>query len=157
MTMVTARDRRSAASRAANARAAGGSRLAVGSSRTRIPGRGASAPASASRCCWPPDSFVRPGPLQPRQAHLVERLRHAGQHRVAPPAAALQPERDVVLDALHDQLALGVLEHEPDARRHCGPRGRRRVEPVDRQPPLEIARELAGYQSRDGEGERALA
>ena len=157
MTMVTARDRRSDARRAANARAAGGSRLAVGSSSTRIPGRGASAPASASRCCWPPDSFVVRDRSSPAEADLVERLGHAGQHRLARPAAALEPERDVVLDALHHQLALGVLEHEPDARRHLRARRRRRVEPVDRQPPLEVARELARHQAGDGQRERALA
>jgi hypothetical protein len=45
-----------------------GSRLAVGSSRTRIPGTAASTPASASRCCWPPDSRLprlRPRPSSP--------------------------------------------------------------------------------------------
>ena len=157
MTMVTARDRRSDARRAANARAAGGSRLAVGSSSTRIPGRGASAPASASRCCWPPDSFVVRDRSSPAEADLVERLGNAEQHRVPGPAATLEPERDVVLDALHDQLALGVLEHEPDARRHLRTRRRRRVEPIDRQPPLEVTRELARHQSRDSQRERALA
>ena len=34
---------------------ADGSRLAVGSSRNKIPGRTAHARASARRCCWPPD------------------------------------------------------------------------------------------------------
>ena len=99
----------------------------------------------------------RPRPLQPSKADLVERLGHAGQHRLAGPAAALEPERDVVLDAFHHQLALGVLEHEPDPRRHLRTRRRRRVEPIDRQPPLEVARELARHQSRDGQRERALA
>ena len=46
---------RMASSVATSAVAPSLSRLAVGSSRTSSPGRGARAPASARRCCWPPD------------------------------------------------------------------------------------------------------
>ena len=156
-TIVTTRAARSAASRAANARAAGGSRFAVGSSSTRIPGRGASAPASARRCCWPPESVVerrRPSPLE---ADLRERLGNPGQHRLPRPAAALEPERDVVLDPVHDELALGVLEHEADPGRDLGARRGHRIEPVDRQPAPPVTRELARHEAGQGERERALA
>ena len=49
------------------------SRFAVGSSRTRMPGRAASTPASASRCCCPPDS-------------VRDRLRSAGRRGRPTPA-----------------------------------------------------------------------
>ena len=44
----------------------------------------------------------------------------SGEHPAAEPPAVLEAERDVVLDALHDELALGVLEDDPDARRQRG-------------------------------------
>ena len=103
MTMVTARDGRSAARRAANARAAGGSRLAVGSSRTRIPGRGASAPASASRCCWPPESFVvrrrssPPRPTSTSASGTRASIASRGQPRLSSPNATSSSTRSITI------------------------------------------------------------
>ena len=93
----------------------------------------------------------------PRGPTSRERLRHPGEHPAAEPAAVLEAERDVVLDALHDELALGVLEDDPDARRQRGGLPGPGLGPVDLERALECAVEVARHEAGDGERERALA
>ena len=94
-----------------------------GSSSISSRGRGASARASATRCCSPPESAAtarplrrpaaRPGPATPAPARRCSLARHA----VHP-----QPEGDVAADVpLREELV--VLEHQADAR--AGARARR--------------------------------
>ncbi len=67
-TIVARRAARNAVSCSKKRTAPSGSRLAVGSSRTRRPGRAAITPASARRCRWPPESSRvgrRPDPRRP--------------------------------------------------------------------------------------------
>jgi hypothetical protein len=73
------------------------------------------------------------------------------------PGPVLQPERDVVLDALHHKLRARILQDEPDSRGDPDRPECRGVVTVERQRPLDGRRELAGDQSRDGQRERALA
>src|SRR5436190_1551500 len=80
-------------------------------------------------------------PFEPREPDIGEDLRHLGPHLVPGPATVLEPERDIVLGAIHDQLAVGVLEDKPDAT--AGRRGRsggpaRDVRSVERQATLPL-------------------
>ena len=138
-------------------RAAGGSRLAVGSSSTRMPGSRRQRARQGEPLLLAAREPRRASPLEPAQADLAERLGDPGAHRRAVPAPALEPERDVVLDPLHHELALGVLEHEADPGRHLGPGRRRRVEPSTVSRPRHSPGELARHEARERERERALA
>ena len=105
----------------------GGSRLAVGSSRTRRCGRGARMSARARRCCSPPDRAPGGTRLEAGQADLREGGGDGRQHPVAAPATVLQPEGDLVGHVRHHELRLGILEDEADllaqdARRRDSPR-----------------------------------
>ena len=51
---------------------------------------------------------------QVRDAERVEHLLDAPAHRLGREAEVLEHERDVALDAVDDELRLGVLGHEPD-------------------------------------------
>ncbi len=133
-TIVVVRASRISASRSAKARAPGGSRLAVGSSRTRRPGWGAKAPASARRCCSPPESRAvrrRSNPARPASARATgTRARIRSR-----PAPTLQAERDVVLDALHHELARRILEDDSDAGGQRDRIGAADADPVERSSP----------------------
>ncbi len=135
---------RSAASRSTKARAPSGSRFAVGSSRTSRRERGASAPARASRCCWPPDSVVVRSRPRPPRPDLGEGDGDAVQHLPPGPAPVLEPECDIVLDSLHDQLCARVLEDDPDRA-------------ADAEGAFEAPGHLAAQEPGEGEDERALA
>ncbi len=63
----------------------------------------------------PARETVRMPALEPGEADGGERLRHARPHRHERPAQVLEAEGDVVPDALHHELARGVLEHDPGA------------------------------------------
>ena len=141
-------DARSARNRANSAAAPSGSRFAVGSSRTRHPGDGASTPASARRCCCPPESRFGSSSLESRQPGLGDDLRDPRPHRRQRPAPVLQPERDLVLDALHHELALRVLEHDPDPRRECGRRVRPRLHSSTTRDPSAMTGSRAGRDPR---------
>ena len=95
-------------------RAPAGSGLAVGSSRMSSPGSGARTPARARRCRSPPERRIARRPLEPRQADIGERLRHASAHRLDQ-RPVLEAECDVVFHAFGDELALRVLEQQPSA------------------------------------------
>ena len=79
--------------------------------------------------------------LEAGQAYLSERLRHPGLHRRARPTSVLQPERHLVLDAVHDQLAVRVLEDEPDPLAEEAGRRRRDIELADAQAALPATRQ----------------
>ncbi len=118
-----------------------GSRLDSGSSRSSTRGSGASARASATRCCWPPESWLMRRRSKPARSTRVS-ARVTRRSSSSPP----RPER---LEAEGDVLAhveVGeervVLEHHPEPpgdRVRCGHilafderPGRR---PVTRSPP----------------------
>ena len=91
-----------------------GSRLAVGSSSRRRSGRVAEAPASARRCCSPPEraSVRRSRPYG--NADRPQGLVDARPDLVSRDAVVLQTEGDVVAGPGHHQLGLRVLEHDAD-------------------------------------------
>jgi hypothetical protein len=96
-------------------------------------------------------------PFRARQADLLKNLADPDPHLVARPRSVLEPERNVVRDALHDELAASVLEDDADLRRDLGSCGRGGVEVTHGQLTPEIARDLARDQPRDGQPEGALA
>ena len=75
----------------------------------------------------------------------------------ARPGPVLQPERDVVLDALHHQLRTRVLEHDTDDGRDRAGGARTRVELPDGQLAVHARRDVARDEAREREAERALA
>ena len=98
------------------------SRAPSGSSRSRTLGPRTSARASATRCCWPPESVERllPGPL----LHLDqgERLADPGPYLLLGGVRVPQPERDVVPHR-HEREQRVVLEDRVDralVRSHVG-------------------------------------
>ena len=99
-----------------------GSRFAVGSSSSSKPGRIASAPASARRCFWPPDSSAVGCDERHGEADGVERGGHALPDLVARNAEVLAAERDVVADACHARSAT----RDPAARARASTGGARR-------------------------------
>ena len=102
-----------------------GSRLPVGSSARRSAGSAASARATATRCCSPPESDG--GNLSARCSSPTERS--SACHLPADLRAGAAPrtssgKRDVLGDrAVRQQLE--VLEHHPDVAAQVGDRGRR--------------------------------
>ena len=126
-----------------------GSRLAVGSSSTRRPGRGASAPASASRCCWPPDSRRDRRRSRPARPTVARTSGTRARMSVTRPGAVLQPERDVVLDPLHDELRGRVLADDPDPRRDADRAEARMSCAVELERAGHRGRDLARDQTRD--------
>src|SRR5215471_5181501 len=98
------------------------SRFPVGSSASRISGSPASALATATRCCWPPESwlgrcFERCAMLTRSSASPALRLRHAAvrerqlhvlvHRQVADQVEALEDEPDL---AIADPRTLGEAE-----------------------------------------------
>ena len=79
----------------AGCRAGSASSAANGSSSRIRRGSGASARATATRCCWPPESSCGPAMAEAAEPDELEQVGHA------PPAAlaARQPEADVLGDA----------------------------------------------------------
>ncbi len=102
-TIVAARIARISASRARKAAAPAGSRLAVGSSSTRIPGSAASTPARASRCCWPPDrsracrASNPASPTDARASGTRRRIRSSCQPRFSRPNATSSSTRSITI------------------------------------------------------------
>src|SRR6185369_1876952 len=106
--------------------------------------------------------------VEAAQADAGERLRHALAHGLARPGEVLQAEGDVIADALHDQLARRLLEHDacPEAGRAdrgplqtgaCTGFPASDLEVADAERTLPLPRELLRQQSRAGPGEGALA
>ena len=67
----------------------------------------------------------RSASLEPLEPDLGESLGHAPPHLVPRPAPVLEPEGNVILDPLHDKLAVRVLEEEANA--PTDPAARRRI------------------------------
>ena len=128
------------------ASAPAGSRLAVGSSSSSRPGRSASTPARASRCCSPPESAAVGRSRSVREADPAQRLVDPGPDLVGRYAPVLQPERHVVAAAGHHQLGLRVLEDDADPFP-----GLARVEPVDLDGALLLAGVLGEQAGQRGE------
>ena len=109
------------------------SSAANGSSSSRIDGSTASARASATRCCWPPescsDSDRRGGRAAPGPA---SRARFAPLRRGVG-AAGRQAVGDVLGDR-HVREQRVVLEHDADRRAGSAADGRSRRPPIDDRP-----------------------
>ena len=96
-----------------------GSRLAVGSSSSRMPGRIASAPARASRWLCPPESadVERSSATSSPTASSDSRTRGQISSRGNP--EVLAAECDIVADAREHHLRVGVLLHESNTAPGC--------------------------------------
>jgi hypothetical protein len=93
-----------------------------GSSSTSTAGSCASARATATRCCWPPESCAGLALAEALERHELQQLRAALAALGRAHAAHLQRELDV-LGHRHVAEQRVVLEHEADAalaRRHVG-------------------------------------
>ena len=99
-----------------------GSRFDSGSSRSRRRGSGASARASATRCCMPPEiSLTRRGSSPGRRTSASTSATRAA-HPLRRPAARLEPEGDVLADREVREERV-VLEHHAEVAalgRHAG-------------------------------------
>ena len=90
------------------------------------------------------------------EAELGERLRDTRLHLPGRPPEALEAERDLVVHALHDQLALRVLEDDPDLP------GDQRLgvassnAPTHHKLAIEAPRDRTRHQPCDRPGQRAL-
>ena len=105
-----------------------GSRLAVGSSMTRIDGRIAMAHAIARRCCSPPDSVIGSRASRPAEADGRQRRRRSvPASRRGGTREVLEAQRHLVGDRRLAQLGLRVVEHHRDSARHLADRRRGRV------------------------------
>ena len=93
------------------------SRLENGSSSSTSSGLGDSARASATRCCWPPDSSCGIFLRLRRQADQPQHVRHPFPARVGRLAAQAEPHV-VVYRQVREQGV--VLEHHADAPRFRG-------------------------------------
>ena len=121
-TTVHPRCERRASTASSTASAASGSRLAVGSSSSSSCGPAPDAAATARSCCWPPLS---------RAVSAIEGRRPAPPRARTAPPAARSPRRATATfssgkatsspTALHHDVALGVLLHQPDRRRPPDP------------------------------------
>ena len=108
------------------------SRLDRGSSSSSTSGRKASARASATRCCWPPESWR--GKRSPRafEPHEAQRLGDFGAHLLLRHLAHLEPEGDV-LGHGHDA---GTAHSSGTPGRYCASRRQRgHVAPAERDAP----------------------
>ena len=98
-----------------------GSRFESGSSRSSTLGAGARARASATRCCWPPDSALTARRSSPDQLDHGQGLRHPPVPLESGEPAALQAERDIAANVEVRKESI-VLEHHPEParrRRHA--------------------------------------
>ena len=100
------------------------SRLESGSSNSSTVGLEHSARASATRCCWPPDSCARGRVGEPAQLHQVERALDLSL-RSRPRLCVPHPQREGdVLEHRHvrpDRVALEDHRRGRAARRHVDP------------------------------------
>src|SRR5918994_6015711 len=109
------------------------SRAPRGSSSSSTDGLRTSARASATRCCWPPDSWAGRAPLQALELHQGQGLGDP------PPGLALvdvleaQPEGDVVGHAQEREQRV-ALEHGVDLA--LVRRGPDHVDPVEQDAPV---------------------
>ena len=95
--------------------------------------------------------------VEPSEAEPRERRRDARPHRRRRPPEALEAERNLVIHALHDELALWVLEDDPDRA------GDERLAIVAGPIPghdelaVEAPPDRSGHEPGDRAGQRALA
>ena len=93
----------------------------------------------------------------PARPTVGEDLGDARLHVRQRPGAVLEPESDVVLDTLHDELRGRVLEDEADALRHADRSQSADVLSVQFERAGHLGRDLARDQTGDRQRERALA
>ena len=91
-----------------------GSRLDSGSSSRSTRGSGASARASATRCCCPPESCPMRRRSKPGQIHQGQRARDPPVQLLASDAQRLEAEGDVLPDVEVGKEGV-VLEHHAEA------------------------------------------
>ena len=100
---------------------------------------------------------VRAPSFQTGETRLADGLGDAQRHGRASPAAVLQPERDVILHPLHDELRPRVLEHETHSSRDFARCRRARIQPGHPKVAGHVTRQVARDEPGDGQAERALA
>ena len=98
----------------ASSRREAGSRFDDGSSRTRISGCIASTVATATRRRWPKERWCGGRSAYVRHPDLLERGLHPRLELVALEAEVGRAEAHVLADRAHEQLVVGVLEHDAD-------------------------------------------
>ena len=100
---------------------------------------------------------LRQARLVAGQADLPQGPRHRVEHHGARPAAVLQPEGRLVLDAGHDELTLRILEDDPDPFAEASRRRARDLLLADREAPLPATPKGVRDDAREGARQRALA
>ena len=135
----------------ASSRRAAGSRFDEGSSSTRTSGSMASTVATATRRRWPKLRWCGGGrPV--RHADGGERVGDPRVELVAAEAEVGRPERDVVAHRGHEQLVVGILEHDADP-----PADLLQVAPCHRQPADRTSPLAGGVDAVEVQHERGLA
>ena len=82
-----------------------------GSSSRRTLGRFTSARASATRCCWPPLSWLGLRSIEPGEMDELQRLRHPALDLVLLDVLPAQPERDVLADVEVGEQRVVLEDH----------------------------------------------
>ena len=121
------------------------------------PGLRREGPRQGETLLLPPGQSSRPPSLEPGQPGVRQRDRNAGVHPVERPGPVLEPERDVILDPLHDELGRGILEHQPDSGGDPDRADLANLALVQLEPAGHGGRDLVRDQAGERERERALA
>ena len=115
----------------ASSRRAAGSRFDVGSSSTSTSGSIASTVATATRRRWPKLRWCGARSANPSMPTAARACVHPGGQLVAPQAEVGRAEGDVVAHGGHEQLVVGVLEHDADPPADLGEVGLHHRQPAD--------------------------
>ena len=150
------RSRRSISVRISSSAAAGSSWL-VGSSRSSTRGPIARTEAIATRWRSPPDSVRVVRSARCAGADHLERGARAGMDLAGRDAQVLEAEGGLGEHVAHDDLGLGILEHEPGVPRELARPVPARVEPGDAHAPAELAAVEVRHEAEGGPKEGRLA
>ena len=94
--------------------------------------------------------------LKTPEAGLGDGFANANPHGIRRPVAILESERDVILDALHDQLRPGILEDEANVTGDFAPVRDPWVHARHAEVAADCPRDIAGDQPGEGKTQRAL-
>src|SRR5579884_1861281 len=105
----------------------------------------------------PPRETVDSGTFQPGQTNLIEGPRDPCLHLLTRHIEILQAEGDLVVDPEHAELAVRILEDEPDAPSQLGHRRLGDVSPSDCYPSAHFSWDAVGNQPVQAERQSTLS